>query len=476
MVKFDILLNTSYYLEMILNQLQLQHLYWRTGFGISLKEVQEKKNSNLPYEINEIFNASSQPYELDFINKNDDTSGPYPKNLSPDEGESFGSRQRQAIFYLNYSWVEQIRKSESDLRNKIVIFWHDHFSCECFNPMMAQLQINTLNKHALGSFKDLLISISKDAGMLYYLNNQQNLKGAPNENYARELMELFTIGTGNYEENDIYEVARAFTGWQTRHVDGEWEFYFNEKHHDFGEKTIFGVSGNFDGTDVIDLLLENKKTADKLARKLFLFFVADIPDEALINEMSTVLYDSDYNIEVLLGHVFSSEWFFETRFVGQKLKNPMEYLIGTMRQLGANFSPTLFYIHAQEQLGQVLLKPPNVGGWPQGREWINNTTLMFRMKLPETMLAEAHVDGWYNFVGSRDYKSIYHKIQGFANLSYLYGTLASENNEDMFNELKYYLLQNHSSFNQHPSLWPLRRHHFIENLRIFMQAPEYQLC
>jgi uncharacterized protein (DUF1800 family) len=186
-------------------------------------------------------------------------------------------KNREDQLTLNAAWFSQLTDPSAVLREKMTFFWHDHFACRTRNAFLAQQQINTLRTHAFGKFGDLLMAISKDPGMLQFLNNQQNKKDSPNENFAREVMELFTLGRGNYTEEDIKNAARAFTGWAFNPNTGE--FLFRQRQHDFESKTFRGKTGNFSGEDIVTMILEDKQTAVFITKKICQFFVgAEIPN------------------------------------------------------------------------------------------------------------------------------------------------------------------------------------------------------
>jgi uncharacterized protein (DUF1800 family) len=216
--------------------------------------------------------------------------------------------------------------------------------------------------------------------MLAFLNNQQNRKQKPNENFAREVMELFTMGRGNYTEKDIKEAARAFTGWQFQ-LNGD--FVFRPQLHDDGTKTVLGQSGNFDGDDVLDILLQQKQTALYLTRKLYVFFVNELVDEERVKQLADGFYKSNYNISQLMRNLFTADWFYDERNIGTRIKSPIELMAGIRRSLPMELAQPEIQLYLQKVLGQILFYPPNVAGWPGGKNWIDSSSLMFRMRLPQ---------------------------------------------------------------------------------------------
>src|SRR5690606_1773058 len=226
----------------------------------------------------------------------------------------------------------------------------------------------------------LLKEVSRSASMLYFLNNQQNRKGRPNENFAREVMELFTLGRGNYTEKDIKEAARAFTGW-TATRNGE--FAFRKNYHDTGEKTVLGKTGNFDGEDVLDMILENRQTANIITRKIYAFFANEHGEHAVADHVADQFYRSGYNIGRLMESIFTSDWFYKPENIGARIKSPTELLVGIQRLLPMKLNNDNSLSNMQRVLGQRLLYPPNVAGWPGGRNWIDSSTLMMRLRIPQ---------------------------------------------------------------------------------------------
>lgn len=226
--------------------------------------------------------------------------------------------------------------------------------------------------------------------MLQFLNNQQNVKNHPNENFARELMELFTIGRGHYTEKDIKESARSFTGWR---YDGKTARYvFNPGVHDNGVKTFMNNTANFCGEDIINIILKNPLTAKYISTKLYKYLVNEVPDETHINQMTDVFYKANYEITPLLQFVFQADWFYDDKNIGNLVKSPVEFLVGLNRQFYVTYQNPDVLLQFQRTLGQVLFRPPNVAGWPGGRSWIDSSSLMYRMKIPSTVLSAGVID------------------------------------------------------------------------------------
>ena len=231
-------------------------------------------------------------------------------------------------------------------------------------------------------------AIAREAAMSKYLNNKQNVKASPNENFARELMELFTLGVGNYNEADIKASARAFTGWSFRRNG---DFYLRQLKHDDGIKTFMGKTGNFDGNDIIDIICDEKQCARFICDKIYRYFVNPMVDENHLQEL-TDLFFQEYDIGKLMQHIFSADWFYENQNIGVKIVSPIELLVGIQKVVPITFDRPKQLLYIQKIMGQVLLNPPNVAGWQEDRSWIDSNTLLFRMKLAAILLNNAVID------------------------------------------------------------------------------------
>jgi uncharacterized protein (DUF1800 family) len=275
-------------------------------------------------------------------------------------------------------WADRMVATARPLEEKMALFWHGHFATgeekvRDYRKMEQQLAL--LHAQATGNFRDLLIEVARGPAMLTYLDAAQNVKGAPNENFAREVMELFTMGVGNYSEQDIREGARAFTGW----IDDDLAFKVDPAKHDDGPKTFLGRIGNFDGVDVLRIILEQKVTAEFIAGKLYRYFVRDDISPTMQARLGAMLRDNDYEIAPLLRIIFLSRDFYSEPSFGTRIKGPVELAVSTYRRLGARRLPGIpdLYVVSRE-LGQILLNPPTVAGWAQGRAWITPGLLLAR--------------------------------------------------------------------------------------------------
>ncbi len=308
------------------------------------------------------------------------------RDLTPEQRKMQNQGLREAFINISTAWMDRMATSPAQLREKMTLFWHGHFACRVRQPGPALSLHNTTRKHALGKFPDLLLAVSQEPAMLEFLNNRQNHKGHPNENFAREVMELFTLGRGNYSEQDVKEGARAFTGWS---YDYQGNFKFRPFDHDDGSKTFLGRTGNLRGEDALAIILEQPAAATFLTTKIYRFFVNDTPDPARVAPLADAFRRSGYDIQDLLERMFSADWFYDPANVGTHLKSPVELLAGIRRTLGVrleNERPLLGY---QKALGQTLFAPPNVAGWPGGRNWIDSSSLLLRLQIPSILFKNA---------------------------------------------------------------------------------------
>jgi uncharacterized protein (DUF1800 family) len=363
---------------------QVSHLFSRAGFGASLKEVDSLlKTTDITTWVSgqKAIELSIEIPEFTFKNT---------RKLSKEERKALRKEMLLLGNRLNVRWIKRMVDTRSPLQEKMTLFWHGHFACNVFNIKHQLLLNNIMRTHALGDFRTLLTKVSQSAAMIKYLHLQQNKKQSPNEDFARELCELFTLGRDTvYAEKDIPEIARAFTGWM---VDAKGDFFFNQRRHDFGKKTIFGKTGQFQGEDVFDLILERKETAYFLATKLYRYFVNPVVDEPNVRELADVLYQNNYHIGKTMTYLFQAAWFYDSANLGCKIKSPVELLVGLCRSFAITLDNPQGYILIQRFLEQVLFKPPNVAGWPGDKKWIDSSRLAFRMRLPSVLLTNGVID------------------------------------------------------------------------------------
>jgi uncharacterized protein (DUF1800 family) len=308
-----------------------------------------------------------------------------PADLRREKFKELEKANRDAIEEIRAWWIRRMMQTKRPLQEKLTLFWHGHFTSSTSDVKSARhmlMQNEFLRKNCLGNFRDLLLGISRDPAMLRYLDNNTNRKQHPNENYARELMELFTMGIGNYTEDDVKAAARAFTGWT---FEGD-DFIFNDHQHDNGVKTFLLSVGDLDGTDVIDSILQQSCTARFMVAKLLRFFVSDKPEPEAVEEYAALLRGYKYDFNPFLHTLLSSEYFYSTKAYRAQIKSPTQLVVGACRLLGVTVNEKALAI-ALRGLGQDLLEPPNVKGWDGGETWINTTTLLERYNLSAYLLS-----------------------------------------------------------------------------------------
>jgi len=279
-------------------------------------------------------------------------------------------------------WFRRLVKTQAPLREKMALFWHDHFatSLQKTNRPALLMQQNALFRdQAFGNVKKLTTDVLMDPAMLLYLDSQTSKKGQPNENFAREVMELFTLGEGNYTEKDIGEAARAFTGYRLNQQ--KFTVVHQKTQWDGGEKTLFGQTGPFDGKDVIGLIFEQPQAARFIPKKLWEFFVSEDPAEPVVDSLADSFKKSGLQTGPLLREIFLSKEFYAEPVMRSQIKSPIQYLVEMLKQLEISEPPAGFPLTGQQQLGQLLFMPPNVAGWDWGKGWINTNTLLSRYNL-----------------------------------------------------------------------------------------------
>lgn len=384
------------------DEVKAAHLLQRAGFGGTPDEIARVVELGPERAVDELMDFPNAPVE-----ELTQTGGPdlssiegYPKTFAEQramfqgltEQERMRLRQeqmrnnREAINRTAAWWVGRMVSGPYPLQEKLVLFWHGHFTTSAQEERRAALiwRQNELHRRmAAGNFREYVRQISRDPAMLEYLNNAQNRRQAPNENYARELMELFTLGRDQYTEADIKEAARAFTGWTH---DGE-DYVFRPRDHDPGPKTFMGQTGNFGGDDIIDIILQHRACAPYIASRLWNYFAYE-PDESdteMLASLGGVLRGNRaggggaaWELRPAIRTLLTSRAFYSPRAMGTQIKSPIQLVVGTCRMLGVPL-PAFRVLQSQfNQMGQIPLAPPNVKGWPGGRMWINTSTLFAR--------------------------------------------------------------------------------------------------
>ena len=394
----------------------LAHLLRRAGFGATPREMD--LYSQMEYD--DIVDSLMDFSEEDVIP--DDMINRFHKDQS-----DFRSANGAGA-----NWVYRMVMTKTPLREKMCLFWHRVFATASTKLITSRPIINQIamfRKHGVGTFDNLLLELSKDPAMIMWLDNQDNHGSNINENFGREILELFAMGVGNYTEDDIKETARAFTGWRVVNPEYmsikmrnntvrpygyiSWQYEYDEDDHDHGEKTILGETGNWNGEDAVRIICSNKATAEYLARHLYHFFVADelpVPqwphegprDPQAIKVMTDAYFANGHSIEAMLEAIFKSDFFKEESAMYARIKSPAEMDVGAMRLAGPIEIPSQEIYYAQgvcSNMGQGLLRPPSVEGWQGGDEWINTGTYVERINFATRILNDPNKQGIKDILG-----------------------------------------------------------------------------
>ena len=366
----------------------MAHLMRRAGFGANRDELEQKVAQGYEAVVEDLLhpgNANAMP---------DDVIRRYHSEMG----------EMRELNSAGAYWMYRMVTTDNQLEEKLALFWHGLFATGYAKLNQASAltnQINTFRRHALGSFRTMLVELSKDPAMIIWLDNHDNHKGDINENYGRELLELFSMGIGNYTEDDVKECARAFTGWTLGNAEYmstrasrdsiwpysriNWHFNYREYDHDDGEKTFLGHTGNFNGDDIIDIIVQQEATARFVSTRLFQYFAADEVDEAgeaVIEEMIQSYFASDYEISSVLRTLFNSDYFKSEDARFARVKGPVELVVGAVRMAGTYQKPTFGADQLARQtmyMGQGIFQPPSVEGWHEGAEWIDSGALVERV-------------------------------------------------------------------------------------------------
>jgi len=375
------------------------HLLNRAGFGGTPEEIAALHAKGLDGAVDSLLHAGD-----------DSDLFPLPEAAVPEYMDKYRRRfpgmseqerrkvqnemrreARQLMDGLRSWWLNRMRWSPSVAREKAVLFWHGHWATsidKVKDPFAMWQQNETLRTHALGRFEDMAKDVSRDPAMMRYLDLVQSKSGKPNENFARELMELFTLGEGHYTERDIQQAARAFTGYRINQTNRR--FLMAGSQHDDGVKSIFGFEGNFSGDDVIGLIAADPQCARFLARKIWRFYAAENPSPELVEALAECYRRSGLDTGALLGTIFRSREFYGPDVVRHQIKSPVQWLVQLCRQMEIPLPGQSDGI--LRQLGQMPFAPPNVKGWDGGRAWISSATLLLRYNTSGTVLSGANVN------------------------------------------------------------------------------------
>jgi len=341
---------------------QVAHLLRRAGFGATEAELDQYSALGFAGALERLLN----PEQVD-----DSATDQQLAPLTTDLGDP------KKIEPAKFWWLNKMLYTQRPLQEKLTLFWHNHFATansKVGNAVLMQQEIQLLRDNGLGNFETLLQKMTRNPAMLIWLDNRQNRKGATNENFAREVQELFTVGIGNYTEQDIKEAARAFTGHQ---LDKNLGYVFNKNQHDAGEKTFQGQTGNFDADDILAILVRNPATARFITTKLFSFFAYENADSSTIDRLANTFVTTNFDVRSVLRDIFTGPEFLSPQAFHGQIKQPVDLVVGSLKSLNVqNVGPDVTQV--LRRMGQDLLNPPDVSGWKGGAAWLNATTLFER--------------------------------------------------------------------------------------------------
>lgn len=382
----------------------MAHLLRRAGFGARREELDSYCAKGYETAVEELLHPEQAP-ELD-----EDIICRY----HVDQNSLMLIESSQAY------WLYRIINTRRPLEEKMALFWHGLFATAYgkLNHAKAVVnQTNTFRRHGLGNFRTLLLELSRDPAMIFWLDNKDNHKGAPNENYGRELLELFSMGIGNYTEDDVKACARSFSGWTINnatymsvrasrdsiwpHGRLDWQFVYVPEDHDDSPKTFLGRTGRFNGEDIVDIIVQQPATAWFVARKLHEFFVSDTPDEAAVQVLADEFQQTDGDIRSLMRTLFLSDFFRSEKARLAKVKSPAELVAGTARLAGSHQFPEWTIVNLAMDvnfMGQEILNPPTVEGWHTGAEWIDTGNLLERINSAALEIGDASQSGVRNII------------------------------------------------------------------------------
>ena len=382
----------------------MAHLMRRAGFGASRSELEQLSAIGYENVVDQLLDPEGRP-ELDKAEF---------YRYFPQAESSW------TALHVQMDWLHTMRNGSRPLQEKMALFWHHVFATAASkvgHSYVLAAQISLFERLGMGSYRDLLIELGRDPAMIFWLDNQENHKRAPNENWGRELLELFSMGVGNYTEGDVYEGSRAFTGWSFRSNESSWRwgqfgwsFEYRPEDHDANDKAFLGHTGRFNGEDIVEIVVRQPACARFIARHLYSFFVADEPpvprwsiepprDPAAVDLLAGRLIESGYEMKPVLHTLFNSDFFKRAMF--QRVKNPAEVVVGTLKLTGDLEGAGLRWKSIPLEctyMGQELLNPPSVEGWHTGREWINSGALVRRVNFVADYVRDTSLPGIQDIV------------------------------------------------------------------------------
>ncbi len=441
------------------NKQRLLHLLRRTRIGLPTKQEIEQKLTMTPQQvIDQIMTVSPNVNPPSWVND--------PDVQMTDENKEIIKGHDEELT----NWWMNLCYSDNSIREKMVYFWANHFVVEKNKVKAAQYIYKiyqSFRNYALGDFRELTRTITKDPAMLIYLDGNKSKKGAINENYARELQELFTIGRGNYSQQDVSEAGKALSGWTINR--NTLSSVFVPKRFDDSIKTFYGRTGNFDADDIVDIIFEQEQTSKFIAGKLYTFFVYREPDENIINQLASIIRQDNYKIERAVKTLLSSEHFFDSNFIGADIKAPFDLTLGILRQFNATADAVSLTAKSLNSMGQSIFNPPDVAGWDSHRSWINATYLSNRNAYVNALFTSKY----FTYLNINAFISAY-PTDSATNFikAVLDDLLAAPVTDEIINALSKELAKNQTTFNPTSSAG---QKSLTDVLKIIFKMPEFHL-
>lgn len=391
-----------------------KHLLNRTSFGFTKDEIKlfQKLTKEEAVDLllqkgnsKDIYKKPKNIKDVSIINKK-------IKEISKEKRKKLRKQKNKKMQEIKSWWYEMMINPRFSFREKMTLFWHNHFVSEykvVKSPYMMFEQNMLFRENALDSFSTLLHKSSHDLAMLIYLDNNSNKKSHPNENFARELLELFTLGEGNYSEDDVKEAARAFTGYRVNKRKAT--FKILKKHHDYGVKTFLNEKGNFNGSSIIDIILKQKQTAIFITTKLYQEFISEDIKKDEVLKFAKKFRDSNYDITVLMRNILLSNSFWKNK--SNMIKSPVELIVSFLKISDIKLKPKEYNLILKygRDLGQDLFNPPNVNGWKSGKDWIDTTSLIIRKELINKLIKKKLNTKQQNELQVKNFKTLDYQIK-----------------------------------------------------------------
>lgn len=449
----------------------MAHLLRRAGFGATRDQIDEYVAKGYDETVEELLHPEySEPEDQDLLDR-----------------YFIASVEARSVGHADPQWAWRMATTTKHLEEKIALFWHGLLAVggiKLDHGMEMLTEIDLFRRYGLGKFGDLLLEISRNPGMMYWLDNQNSHKDAPNENYGRELLELFSMGIdemgeGAYTEDDVKAAARAFTGWASKPTMPPFflgpfpmEFQFDPNDHDDGEKEFLGEVGNWNGEDIVEITVRQRATAEFISRRLYQFFVADEADEDEVQRLADVFEENDGEIRAVLRAIFKSDHFKSEAVRYRKVKSPTELVFGVARLTDRFDLPDMDASQLASQtmfMGQFLLNPPSVEGWHEGEEWIDSGALVERINFASTELERRDATGIQRMVG------LVSERGGLSSEEYVAACLDAMGCIDV-SERTFGLIAEHASAQMEPTNEDEETDRAIEIFQLIASTPDYQYC